>query len=109
MISQYIGAGRRQEAQKMLNQIFVCAMGMAAVCVTAIFALTPAIVRWLGAEGETYRHSVAYLRLVIADMPFLFIVNLYQASRQAQGDTVRPMFLKPPNLPPPMPSVRRWV
>lgn len=93
MISQYIGAGRRQEAQKMLNQIFVCAMAMAAVCVAAICALTPAIVRWLGAEGETYRHSVSYLRVVITDMPFLFMVNLYQASRQAQGDTVRPMFL----------------
>ena len=66
MISQYIGAGRRQEAAKMLNQIFVCAMGMAAVCVSAVFALTPAIVRWLGAEGETFRHSVSYQRVAAA-------------------------------------------
>ncbi len=93
MIAQYIGAKREEEAAHMLNQILMCAMLLAAVFVTAIVAATPLIVGWLGAEGETYRHSVTYLRIVITDMPFLFMVNLYQSSRQAQGDTVRPMLL----------------
>ena len=34
-----------------------------------------------------------YLRIVIWDMPFLFVINLFSAIHQAQGDTVRPMFL----------------
>lgn len=48
---------------------------------------------WLGAEGETWRHSKTYLQLVILDMPFLFTINMYTAINQAQGDTFRPMLL----------------
>ena len=93
MIAQYIGAGREDEARKTANQIFTVAMGFAVVCAALLACFAPAIVRWLGAEGETLRHAVSYLRIVILDMPFLFMINLYQATRQAQGDTVRPMLL----------------
>ena len=93
MIAQYIGAGRQDEARKTANQIFTCAMIFALASATLLAVLTPALVSWLGAEGETFRHAVSYLRIVILDMPFLFIINLYQAMRQAQGDTVRPMLL----------------
>ena len=93
MIAQYIGAGREDEARRTANQIFTVAMSFAFVCAAILAALAPAIVRWLGATGETLRHAVAYLRIVILDMPFLFMINLYQATRQAQGDTVRPMLL----------------
>lgn len=93
MIAQYIGAGREDEARKTANQIFTVAMSFAVVCALVLAALSPAIVRWLGAQGETLMHAVSYLRIVILDMPFLFMINLYQATRQAQGDTVRPMLL----------------
>lgn len=93
LIAQYIGARREDEARSMASQIFACAMLFAAVCSVACFAMTPGIVRWLGAYGDTYTYSVTYLRIAIMDMPFLFMVNIYQAINQAQGDTVRPMFL----------------
>lgn len=93
MVSQYIGARMQTEARRMANQIFACAMGFSLLCAGALAAVTPLLVSWLGADGETYRHAVSYLRIAITDMPFLFIVNLYQAVRQAQGDTVRPVAL----------------
>ena len=93
MIAQYIGAGREDEACKTANQIFTVAMGFAVICAAVLALFAPAIVLWLGAQGETLRHAVAYLRIVILDMPFLFMINLYQATRQAQGDTVRPMLI----------------
>lgn len=93
MIAQYIGAKREDEARKMANQIFLCAMLFALACASLLAIFTPAIVGWLGADGSTYTHAVSYLRIVILDMPFLFMVNLFQAVRQAQGDTVRPMLL----------------
>ena len=93
MIAQYIGAGREDEARKTANQIFTVAMGFAVLCAAVLALFAPAIVLWLGAQGETLRHAVAYLRIVILDMPFLFMINLYQATRQAQGDTVRPMLI----------------
>ena len=93
LIAQYIGAGEKENGRGMANQIFVCAMGFAVVCAAVCFLLTPAIVRWLGADGDTYSHAVTYLRIVIWDMPFLYMVNIFSAVHQSQGDTVTPMFL----------------
>lgn len=93
LIAQYIGAKRKDEANSMANQIFTCAMIFGSVCATVCFLLTPVIVGWLGADGETFRYSVTYMRIVIWDMPFLFMVNIFSAVNQAQGDTVRPMLL----------------
>lgn len=93
LVAQYIGAKQEEEARSMANQIFACAMLFSVVCAAVCFLATPGIVNWLGADSDTYGHSVVYLRIVIMDMPFLFMVNIFQAIHQAQGDTVRPMFL----------------
>ena len=93
LIAQYTGAGEKRAARGIANQIFVCAMGFALVCAAVCFLLTPAIVQWLGADGETCRHAVVYLRVVLWDMPFLFMVNIFSAVHQSQGDAVSPMFL----------------
>lgn len=93
LIAQYIGAKQEEDARDMANQIFAWAMLFAFICATICFAATPAIVEWLGADGDTYTHSITYMRIVIWDMPFLFMVNLFSAVNQAQGDTVKPMVL----------------
>lgn len=93
LIAQFIGAGAREKAKSMANQIFVCAMIFAVVCATVCFVATPAIVGWLGADGATFNYSVIFLRIVIWDMPFLFMVNIFSAINQAQGNTLKPMLL----------------
>ena len=93
LIAQYIGAGEKEDARSMANQIFICAMGFAVVCAALCFLGTPAIVNWLGADGGTAYYARVYLRVVIWDMPFLYMVNIFSAVHQAQGDTVRPMLL----------------
>lgn len=93
LISQYIGAGEKKQALSMANQIFVCAVGFSLVCAAVCFLCTPGIVRWMGADGAIFRYAVTYLRTVIWDMPFLFMVNIFSAIHQAQGDTVTPMLL----------------
>lgn len=93
LISQYIGARKDEDARSMANHIFVCAMLFAVLCAAICMVTTPAIVTWLGAEGITYEYSKIYMQLVMMDMPFLYLVNMYVAINQAQGDTVRPMFM----------------
>ncbi len=93
LISQYLGAKKDEDARSMANQIFACALLFSIVCAGLCAVFTPSIVTWLGAEGETWRHSKTYLQLVILDMPFLFTINMYTAINQAQGDTFRPMLL----------------
>lgn len=93
LIARYVGAKKNDEAKKMANQIFACAMIFAVVCASLLALLTPSIVRWLGADGNVMKFAITYLQLVILDMPFLYTVNIYASVNQAQGDTVRPMLL----------------
>lgn len=93
LISQYVGAGRHEEAEKMANQIYFCSMLFCLACVLVLEIFTPDIVTWLGSDGETWQHATTYLRVVSFDMPFLFTVNIFQAIRQAHGDTVQPMLM----------------
>lgn len=93
LIAQYIGARDDENAKSMANQIFACAMVFAFICAGICFISTPAIVLWLGADGNTYECGKIYLRIVVLDMPLLYTINIYNAIHQAQGDTVRPMLL----------------
>lgn len=93
LISQFLGAKQDEDARGMANQIFACAVIFSVVCAGICAAATPSIVTWLGAKEETWSYSKTYMQIVILDMPFLYTVNMYAAINQAQGDTVRPMFL----------------
>lgn len=93
LISQYIGAKLDKEANSMANHICICSMLFAFLCAGFCWLATPSIVKWLGAEGVIYTYGVSYLRIVVLDLPFLFMINLYTAVKQAQGDTIRPMLL----------------
>ena len=93
LIAQLIGASKKEEAASMASQIFVCALIFSIICAGVIAIFTPTVVNWLGADEPTAKVANVYLRIVILDMPFLYMVNIFAAIRQAQGDTVSPMFL----------------
>jgi len=93
LIAQYVGAGDTKNGKQMATQIFACSMIFAVVCSLLCFVFTPSVIQWLEAKGEVFTFSVLYLRIVILDMPFLFLINLFTSVNQAQGDTVKPMIL----------------
>lgn len=93
LISQYLGAKQDKDANRMANHICVCSLVFAVFCALFCWIITPSIVGWLGADGDIYGYGVSYLRIVVCDLPFLFMINLYTSVKQSQGDTVRPMLL----------------
>lgn len=93
LISRCVGGGNRKDACETANQIFVCTMLFAFAAGLLCISATPFITGWLGAEGNVYTGGVTYLRIVLADLPFLFLINLFSAVHQAQGDTVNPVKL----------------
>lgn len=93
LISQYLGARKEEDAKKMASHIFACSMIFSVICSLLCFMATPAIVNWLGAESVVNDYANTYLRIVMLDMPFLFMINIFQAVNQSQGNTVRPMLL----------------
>jgi putative MATE family efflux protein len=93
LISQYLGARQDEEANKMANHICICSLIFAVLCAIICWLITPFIVGWLGADGDIYRFGISYLRIVVLDLPFLFMINLFTSVKQSQGDTVKPMLL----------------
>lgn len=93
LISQYLGARQDKEANKMANHICLCSLVFSIFCAILCWLITPSIVGWLGADGVIYKFGISYLRIVVLDLPFLFMINLYTSVKQSQGDTVRPMLL----------------
>lgn len=93
LISQYLGAKKDKEANTMANHIFLVAMIFSIACSLMCCLGTPAIVKSLGAEGLSYEYGKRYLSIVSMDLPFLFMINIYTAIKQSQGDTIRPMLL----------------
>ena len=93
LMSQYIGANKMKSAVHMANQIFICAMIFSFACTTGLVLFTPLITSWIGAEGEIFNLGNIYLRIVMLDTPLLFIINIFSAVNQSQGNTVFPMLL----------------
>ena len=93
LISQYLGAKEDRQANSMANHVCLCSLLFSLVCAAVCWCITPGIVGWLGAEGDIFLYGISYLRIVVLDLPFLFMINIYTAVKQSQGDTVRPMLL----------------
>lgn len=93
LMAQYIGAGKNSSAKQMANQIFICAMIFSVFCSAVLFVLTPCITSWMGASDEIFTLGNLYLRIVILDTPLLFIINIFGAVNQSQGNTIFPMLI----------------
>ena len=93
LISQCVGAGDEEDAKCMANQLFVSSMLFSVTLSLIGILITPFVVAWLGAEANVLKYGCTYLQVVLTDLPFLFMINLFAAVNQAQGDTIRPMQL----------------
>lgn len=93
LISQYLGAREDKQANSMANHICITSLGFSVICACICWLCSSGLVRWLGAEGDIYNYGLTYIRIVVMDLPFLFMINLFSSVRQAQGDTVRPLLL----------------
>lgn len=93
LISQCVGAGDEEDAKCMANQLFIFSMFFSIALSLIGICATPFIVEWLGAEANVLKYGCTYLQIVLTDLPFLFMINLFAAVSQGQGDTVKPMQL----------------
>jgi Na+-driven multidrug efflux pump len=87
LISQYLGARKDEQAAKMANHICLISLGFSIICALLCFLISPSLVTWLGAVGNVYVYGLTYLRIVVLDLPFLFMINLFTAVKQAHCKT----------------------
>lgn len=93
LIGQSIGASKIKTATDIATQFFVISV-IAGILFAIIGSnLSPYIIKLMGAKGELYHYSVAYLSIVFYEMPILFIFHVYKSMCEGQGDTKSPMVI----------------
>ncbi len=93
LVSQYIGAGKYESAKDIAGQVLTFSFLTGIVIGLAGYALSPAIVSALGAEGLIHQEATDYLRIILAGGPFAFLFFAYTSIKHGEGDTVRPMII----------------
>ena len=91
IMSQYIGAKKKDTAQKVSGQLLIICILIGVVFNALLFILSPAILKMMNAEANLYEYSLTYLRIRSFEMTGLFIFFTYQATRQSLGDTIMPV------------------
>lgn len=91
IMSQALGAGNKEKANRTCGQLFLMSSIVAIIFNVLLFASTPLIVKAIGATGETYSLAVTYVRIRSFELLPIFTFFTFLASRQASGDTITPV------------------
>jgi len=85
-----IGAGDREQAEKVLHSSVLFGMIGGAVILVLGFLFSPAILRLLRTPEEVLPHAVVYLRIYLISVPMLIFYNMVTGGMRTYGDTQTP-------------------
>ncbi len=91
VISQFLGAGKKEEAKKYSGMLVILSVILGVVINIALYFLAPSVLRLMGAEGGVYTSSLTYVRVRSFEMIFTFVFAAFQSIRQSRGDTLTPV------------------
>ena len=92
LVAHYYGAGQKEDLKSMVQTAIATAAvsGMILIFV-GFFVSRPALVL-MGTPDDVISHSVLYMRIYFAGMPFMMVYNFGSAVLRAVGDTRRPLY-----------------
>ena len=93
LISRFLGEKDTHKARQFTGLLLILSIIIGVVVNVLLFATSPFVVRWMGAEDGVYDAGLIYLQVRSFEMVFLFLFTAFQASRQARGDTQTPVIL----------------
>lgn len=93
MISQYVGAEDEEKARQTEGQLFSF-MSVAGLVLSILFYIAaPGILKLMGADGDLYKFSLVYMRIIMLGMPFSYLYFAFNSIKNARGDMVTPMVI----------------
>ena len=93
LVSQYVGAGDRRQADRVVAQTILLAMAVSSVLATVGLYFRRPILRLIGAEDQVFVESLAYIEVIFLALPLTFLFFAFRSSLQGAGDTRTAMWL----------------
>lgn len=93
LVSQYVGAGEIQKANKAAGQLLAIFIGASLSIMFLGFFGAELILRLLNVPEGVLRVATSYLKITFLGVPFMFLSFGFQALLRGYGDTKTPMFL----------------
>lgn len=91
IMSQYIGAGRREKVVKLIGTLFsfltLCAVFMTIFC----FFIRSNILSWLNTPPEAWDYAINYVTTCILGLIFIYGYNMVSAILRGMGDSRNPL------------------
>ncbi|WP_247731554.1 MATE family efflux transporter [Halovivax limisalsi] len=93
LVSQYVGADRRRQADRAVAQSILLAIVVSVVLAAFGLAFREPILRLMGAEGPVFTAALVYIEVIFLTLPLTFLFFVFRSSLQGAGDTRTAMWL----------------
>lgn len=90
IISQFLGAGMRDKAGKVIGTLFTFLLSTAVVLGALTFIFREPVLRWVNAPAEAWDYAVSYVAVCMSGMVFIYGYNIVSAVLRGMGDSRHP-------------------
>lgn len=90
IIAQYLGAGMRDRAGKLIGTLFTFLLSAAVILGGLTYIFREPVLRWVNAPPETWDYAVSYVAVCMAGMVFIYGYNIVSAILRGMGDSRHP-------------------
>ena len=93
LAAQYIGAGRREEVDKVSAQTLLMVLVMSTILGTCGYWLSPHFLTLLKVEPEVYSNALSFMHVSFIGVIFVFTFNMFQALMRGIGEVRIPLLI----------------
>lgn len=92
LVARYYGANQKKELKEMVQTAIVTGFIGGVILIFLGFLVSRPALTWMDTPTDVIEHSVLYMRIYFAGMPFMMVYNFGAAVLRAVGDTKRPLY-----------------
>ncbi len=92
LVARFYGAKQDRELTETVQTSVATAIAGGIILIFLGFFLSKPALGWMGTPEDVIAHSVLYMRIYFAGMPFMMVYNFGSAVLRAVGDTKRPLY-----------------
>lgn len=92
IISQYLGAGMREKAGKVIGTLFSFLLSLSVILGALTIIFRERVMHWVNAPaGDTWNYAMSYVIICMSGMIFIYGYNVVSAILRGMGDSKHPL------------------